>query len=154
MAHVNRNWRLMVPGVPDDAMYLMSQPNDFGLRFVPSKLTRAVHRAALLMAWSPLGRPATWLAVALGLLVAAPRLASRRAVTALAASSLCYGGAYAVVSVSTDLRYNVWTMLAAMLGLAIAVAERSALSWPRRAVALVPAMLVIVVEIVGLVGTG
>ena len=151
IAHLDWNWRLMVPSVPDDAVYLMSEPNDLGLHFTPNPATRVVAGAARIMAWSPLGRPATWLAAALGLLIVAPCLPSRRIVTALAASALLYGSAYALVSVAPDLRYNLWTMLAAMIGLAIVLAERAALSWPRRVAALAPAGLVMICELVALV---
>lgn len=150
LEHVDLNWRLAVAGVPDDAVYMMSEPNPFGLRFTPNALTHAVVGAARAMAWSPLGRPATWLAVALGLLIAAPRLKSRPLVTALAASALLYGGAYAVVSVSTDLRYNLWTMLAAMLGLAFALVEGAQLSRRRMVAASAPLLLVVMLEVGGL----
>jgi hypothetical protein len=75
------------------------------------------------MALSPLGRPATWLAVALGLLFLAPRLPHGRFVAAVSLSALCYGGGYALVSVAPDMRYNLWTMLAAMLALIVALAD-------------------------------
>lgn len=123
IAHVNWNWRFLVPDVPDDAVYRMSQPNDLGIAFTPNPATHAIGRAARWMALSPLGRPATWLAVALALLLIARRLPSRRFVTALALSALLYGGAYALVSVAPDMRYNLWTLLAAMLALAVAVAD-------------------------------
>ncbi len=123
LAHLNRNWRWAVATVPGDAVYAMSAPNPWGLGFAWNATTRAVLAGARVMADTPLGRPATWLAVALGLLCVAPALPSRRIVTALAASALLYGGAYAVVSVAADLRYNVWTMMAAMLALALAAGE-------------------------------
>jgi hypothetical protein len=85
------------------------------------------------------------------LLVIAPRLRSRRLVTGLAASALLYGGAYAVVSVAPDLRYNLWTMLAAMIALAAALAERAPLSWRRGTAALAPVVIVAIVELAGLV---
>lgn len=151
VAHLDWNWRMMVQSVPDDAVYMMSDPNDLGLRFTPNAATRVVVGAARIMAWSPFGRPASWLAVALGLLIVAPRLPSRRSLTALAASALLYGGAYALVSVAPDLRYNLWTMLAAMVGLAIVLPERAALSWRRRLAALAPVVLVMISELVALI---
>lgn len=132
-AHLNRNWRWLVPQVPDDAFYMMSQDNDLGLSFTPNAATKILWRGATIMAWSPLGRPATWLAVALGLLMLAPSLPSRRLISALAGSSLLYGGAYAVVSVAPDMRYNLWTMLAAMLGSICFVAEAGQLKSSFRA---------------------
>ncbi len=123
IAHLNLNWRFLVPNVPLDAVYLMSQPNDLGIRFVPNPLTRAIVAAAQWMAWSPLGRPATWLAVALALLAISDVLPSRRAIRALACSALAYGFGYALVSVATDMRYNLWTMMAAMIAAVLALGD-------------------------------
>ncbi|MBD3760719.1 hypothetical protein [Rhizorhabdus sp.] len=151
IAHLNWNWRLAVPSVPDDSVYMMSQPNDLGLRFVPNAATRAVVGAARIMAASPLGRPASWIALALGLLVAAPRLPSRRLVTALALSALLYGAGYALISVASDLRYHLWTLLAAMLGLAVTLAERAAISRRRAMLMIAPVLIVAIVEMGALV---
>ncbi|WP_340314199.1 hypothetical protein [Rhizorhabdus argentea] len=151
LAHLDWNWRFLHT-LPGDAVYLMSQPNDLGLRFTPNEATSAVVWAAQWLAWSPLGRPATWLALALGLVIAAPRLPSRRIVLALAASALFYGGAYGLISVAPDLRYNLWTMLATMTGLAIALAERAALAWRRRLLVIVPVVAAMLVETMALLG--
>ncbi len=121
LAHLNLNWRFLVARVPDDAIYIMPAPvNDLGLSYRASPAAAAIYRAASALAASPLGRPATWLAVALVLLILSPWFRLRRAVTALVLSALLYGGAYAIVSVAPDLRYNLWTMLSAALALAIA----------------------------------
>jgi uncharacterized membrane protein YvlD (DUF360 family) len=154
LAHLNWNWRFLLPTIPDDAVYMMSQPNDLGLRFVPNALTRIIGHAARIMAWSPLGRPISWLCLAVGLLIIAPRLPSRRFVTAIAASALCYGGAYAVVSVAADLRYNLWTMIAVMIGLAIAFAdtrhEGLSIGKARLCSAFAPAAMVMLLEMAAL----
>lgn len=150
IAHLDWNWRLAVPAVPDDSVYMMSAPNDLGLEFLPNAGTRFVVNAARAMAASPFGRPASWLAVAIGLLVVASGLRQRRLVIALAASALLYGGAYAVVSVAPDLRYNLWTMLAGMVGLSILLAERPVLPLWRWAVATAPLVAVTAVEIAAL----
>ncbi len=156
LAHLNLNWRLWVPHVPDDAVYIMSQPNDLGLSFTPNPVTLSIGRAARVMALSPFGRPATWLALALGLLILAPRLPSRRFVTAIACSALFYGSGYAVVSVAADLRYNLWTMLATMIGLAVAFADGRTgsvvLSRRRLLIAATPAMLAATLEMIALFG--
>lgn len=123
IAHVNWNWRFFVGCVPDDAVYAMTTENDYGIGFMPNRATRVIGTAARWLAWSPLGRPATWLAICTGLLLVAPHLPSRRFVTALALSALGYGGAYALVSVAPDLRYNLWTMLAGAIALIVATSE-------------------------------
>jgi hypothetical protein len=131
LAHLNINWRFLVARVPDDAIYIMAMPaNDLGLSYRASPAARMIYRAASALAASPFGRPATWLTVAAALLALAPSFRCRRAVTALALSALLYSGAYAVVSVAPDLRYNLWTMLAAAL--ALAIAARDIVTVPRR----------------------
>ncbi len=129
LAHLNLNWRFLVDRVPDDAIYIMRAPaNDLGLAYRPSPPAMAVYRAASALAASPLGRPTTWLTVALVLLILSPGARWRPEVAALALSSLLYGAAYGVVSVAPDLRYNLWTMLAAALALAIAAGDLAATS--------------------------
>lgn len=122
-AHLARNWRVTLDGVPQDAVYAMSEPNPYGLRFTPNPLTRIVVGAAQAMANSPFGRPVTWIVIALILVPLSGRLASRPIIRALAASAILYGGAYALISVAPDLRYNLWTILAAMLATAFALGD-------------------------------
>ena len=141
LAHFNANQRWFVATVPDDAVYIATTPNDAGLRFEMNALSGLVHRAAAILAISPLGRPATWLAVAVALLgiggAPLPRL--------LALSALLYGGGYAVASVAPDLRYNLWTMLAAMIATLMTVATGSlagARRWRLAAAATIVALVV------------
>ena len=152
IGHLNWNWRFMVGCVPDDAVYVMTTPNRFGIGFAPSRATMAVYRAARWMARSPLGRPATWLAVAAGLLLLVAALPSGRTVAALALSALCYGGGYAVVSVAPDLRYNFWTMLAAAVALVVALSELPGLTVGRGRLLLaaMPAVIVVGAELLAL----
>lgn len=141
-AHLNNNWRFMLPDVPNDAVYVMSAPNDLGLRFNVTPIAKKVSDAAYVMARSPVGRPISWIMVAIGLLIMAPGLPSRRIVTGLGLSALIYGGAYAVVSVAADLRYNLWTMLAGLIGIAIVAAEWRSVRPVRLGIALIPLLLV------------
>jgi hypothetical protein len=150
--HLNRNWRFLVPDVPDDAVYVMTTPNQYGLDFRENLATRIVARAAGIMARSPLGRPATWIAVALGLILVGSRLRSRHFVLGMAGSAFIYGCGYAVVSVAPDMRYNLWTMLATAMALIVAVTElrRAPDTGPAPmslALAAVPAALVIAAEL-------
>lgn len=119
LAHFGRNLRFAGQDVPDDAIFLMSAPNPYGLHFVPGTAAKAIYRAATMMARSPFGRPATWLAVAMLLLL----FVRQPLVVLFAASATLYGGGYLVVSVAPDLRYNLWTMLAAMLALVLATTK-------------------------------
>jgi hypothetical protein len=151
LAHFNRNQRWYVRSVPGDAVYLMSADNDLGLAYHPGRAASAIGAAAEWLAWTPLGRPATWLAIAAGLLLIAGRLRSSALIRALALSALLYGGAYLVVSVAPDLRYNLWTMVAALLGLVVALAERTAVPTRLWALAALPAIVAIAGEVAGLV---
>lgn len=123
LAHLNRNLRFLVADVPDDAVYVMTTPNPFGIGFHANAATNAVAWAAQIMAVSPLGRPALWIAVAVGLLLISRRLRNRLFQTAVCVSTILYGSAYAVVSVAPDLRYNLWTMLGAMMALVVAISD-------------------------------
>lgn len=141
LAHLDVNWRFLVARVPDDAIYIMpTPPNDLGLSWHRSPPAIMVYRLATALAASPLGRPATWLAVAAALLAGAASFRCPRAVVALTLSALLYGGAYALVSVAPDMRYNVWTMVAAAIALAIAAPDlaeipRVRLMWSGMAIA-------------------
>lgn len=129
---------------------MMSEPNDLGLKFTPNPITKTILGAARAMAWSPFGRPITWLAVALGLLVIAPVLPSSRHINMLSCSALGYGLAYVFVSVAPDMRYNLWTIIAAMLAAAVALSDlghgSNSVSKPRLMLATAPVLLVIVLE--------
>ena len=149
LRHLNENWRFMVKAVPDDAVYVMSEPNDLGLQFRSNAASLAVWRAAVAVARSPLGRPATWIAVALGLLIAGGGGRSRAVVVGLALSALFYGGAYLFASVAPDLRYNLWTMLAAALALIVwsATLSEASVRWPRLLAGALPVVLTIAAEL-------
>ena len=147
--HLNENWRFMVKEVPDDAVYVMSEANDLGLHFTPNAASLTVWRAAVALARSPLGRPATWIAVALGLLIAGGGGRSRAVVIGLSLSALFYGGAYLVASVAPDLRYNLWTMLAAALALIVwaTTLRANPVAWPRLLVAAVLVVFTVAAEV-------
>ena len=154
LAHFNWNQRWLIRQVPRDAVYVASQPNDLGLAFHEGPGAARVFALAQATAQSPLGRPATWTAVAIALLILAPHLASRALVTALGGSALLYALAYGAVSVAPDLRYNLWTMLAAMIGLLVALVELPRTAAARRdaLLAAVPVAIVVAGELVAMAG--
>ena len=68
-----------------------------------------------------MGWPAArWLALAFGVLLVAPTLPSRRLILPLVLSALLYGLAYSVLSVASELRYYLWTMIATALATLVA----------------------------------
>jgi hypothetical protein len=84
--------------------------------------------AAGTIAASPLGWPALWLVLAIGLLWAsarAPRDGQVALGRALALSAACMSASFAVVSIASDLRYHLWSMVAAALALVLLAGARA-----------------------------
>ena len=129
LAHFNVNTRFLVRDAIERPVQDAIPPNEWGFRLTPGALLTWFDRAARWQAATPLGWPIVWMALALGLLIAAPALASRRLVVPLALSGLLYGLGYLPASVASDLRYHLWTMLATLLAALIAADD---LAWGGR----------------------
>jgi hypothetical protein len=128
LVHLNSNLRFWVgPGEPDDAPPWDGEPNTLGLGAPPNPGGQGLVAAAHWMADCPLGWPAVWLAVAAGLLWAGNGNADPQARIgrALALSALCMGASFAVVSIASDLRYHLWSMVAAALALILLIDARA-----------------------------
>lgn len=123
LQHFNINSRFLVRGWIDRPVPDRSVENDWKFQVTPNPVLSAVDAMALLTAATPLGWPIFWMALAAGLSAIAPRLPSRGLIVPLALSSLLYGLGYGVVSVSSELRYHLWTMLAAMVAACVAAAD-------------------------------
>jgi hypothetical protein len=89
----------------------------------PSPSLSVIDWVAFRNAQVPIGWPVCWMAVAAGLLVIGNRLRSRRIVVPLALSALVYALGYLPMSVASDLRYHMWTMIATALAGVIATAD-------------------------------
>lgn len=94
-------------------------PNDWGFHVTDNPVLRAIDGLAVLSAHTPLGWPIVWIAIALGVVVAAWGRNVARLALPLALSSLFYGSGYLVFSVASELRYHLWTELAALLALVL-----------------------------------
>jgi hypothetical protein len=116
LSHWNINSRLLVRGEIDRAVPEGTVDNDWGFKTVPNPLLKA-------SAKTPLGWPCVWMALAIGLLLASPALPSRGIIVPLALSGLLYGLGYGPLSVSSELRYYLWTYVAVALGAVIASAD-------------------------------
>lgn len=146
-AHFDQNSRLLADDAQLHGLSLQTDPNSWGFAVPPSRLRDTVAALADASVDSPLGWPACWIALAFAALVLMPAGAPPLAV-ALGWSSLLYGLSYLPLSVATEVRYHLWTSLAAALAATMAVAS-GGIAWrSRRAlIALAPLLLVTVAGI-------
>lgn len=123
LAHFNVTMRLFVPrNLPGAMSPVDPEANQLGLGETPGDLERAFW--SLGRAWSalPFAWPALWLAlatVALWPAARAPAGPERNLALAFLVSACCGGFSYVLISVASDLRYHLWTMLAAPVGIAL-----------------------------------
>jgi hypothetical protein len=114
LAHWNETLRWLVPrGRPLAAPPAESEPNALGLAS-PGPAAEPWAAAAGWLAASPFGWPILWLAAAAAALWAARRNVDSIAF-ALALSAATLEASFALVSISADLRYHLWPMLATSL---------------------------------------
>ena len=123
LAHFNANSRFLVRGeivkpVPDQ-----SDPNPWNYRIRSTASLNALDRLISDLEAMPLEWPIWWMGVAAGLLMIAPLLPRRTLITALASSSLLYGLGYLVLSVASEMRYHLWTMMAALVAAVLAAGD-------------------------------
>jgi hypothetical protein len=145
--HFNINTRFLVHDEIERPVQVVSVPNDWGYRIDPSAALSVLDRGALITASSPLGWPIVWIAVALGVLILAPGRASQRITVPLAVSSLFYGSGYLVVSVASEIRYHLWTIIAAFIAAVFLASDlwgKQDVSRLRLAFAVFPVVLVII----------
>jgi hypothetical protein len=119
IAHLNATLRWLVPSHwPLAAPPAYNEPNVLGLESPPCCTLLRWQYAAADMIETPLGWPIFWIAAGLlGLALVhhgtpGPR---RDLATALLVSALCQEVSFAVLSISSDLRYHLWAMLAVAL---------------------------------------
>ena len=98
-------------------------PNPWGYRVTPGPVLHMIDAVTIASAHTPLGWPILWIALALGALVIGWGQAGGALSVPLALSSILYGCGYLVFSVAVELRYHLWTELAALLA-TILVADR------------------------------
>ena len=127
IVQLNANLRFWVgPNESSAVPPLYSEGNALGLGEPPVAAARALTDSAALMAASPLGWPILWFALALGLLWASRGDGRQiRLGRALALSTVCMSASFAVVSLASDLRYHLWSMVAAALALILLADARA-----------------------------
>ncbi|AOH86990.1 hypothetical protein AWL63_21260 [Sphingomonas panacis] len=136
LRHANQNMRFVIGHEFERPVQPQSAPNDWGYRIAQNPLQRALDWLAVQTCRTPLGWPICWIALALGMVFASrgvPGMAMP-----LALSAALYGGGYLVLSVASDLRYHLWTMLAA--GLAVAFLVDAGVPRRRLVLAALPAI--------------
>jgi hypothetical protein len=123
LAHFNINTRFLVHDEIERPVQVESAPNPWNYRVAPNAALGLIDTLALWTAHSPLGWPIWWMALALGTLIVAPRLPSRSFIVPVALSGLLYGLGYLPASVASELRYHLWTMLAAGIAALFAASD-------------------------------
>jgi hypothetical protein len=118
-AHLKINLRLNVAKVNYRPVPDQSITNPWNYDFRPNRVQSWVNRAAVISDRSPLGWPICWLALAFGILAISPALPSRRLIVPITLSVILYGLSYAVISVASDLRYHLWTMVGTCVALVL-----------------------------------
>ena len=133
LGHLNANLRFLVgAGEPDAIPPVGSEPNIVGLGAPPTRMGGWLIVAAGWLVATPLGWPIVWLTLAGMLLWASPRAATAQVALGrmLAFSAAIMSASFAVVSLASDLRYHLWSMVATALA-AILLVDARALA-PRR----------------------
>ncbi|WP_375397880.1 hypothetical protein [uncultured Sphingomonas sp.] len=147
LAHFAISSRLFSRDPGERAVQIDPPPNDWGYKVTPTPLLAAIDAAAVWSATTPPGWPIVWIALALGMMIVAPALPSSRLIMPLARSSFLYGMGYAAFGVASELRYHLWTILAAAIAAVIAGADllggAPTPSW-RRALAATPPLLALI----------
>jgi hypothetical protein len=109
---------------------------------------RLLDALAVATAHSPLGWPIVAMALALGALIASRGLAEARLIVPVALSSLLYGCGYLIFSVASELRYHLWTSIAALIATVLVASEHRAIPPRRLLCAYAPCALVIVAALI------
>ena len=148
LMHFNSNIRLAPPVEQNLPAFAQSDPNPWHFHVPPKRLRDAIQAIVLWANDEPIGWPAFWMAVAAGVLILSPKLPSRQLLRPLALSSLLYGLGYLPVSVASEMRYHLWTMIAALIAAVVAASDIAAgapVARRRLALAATPALLVTVI---------
>ncbi|MCK8455968.1 hypothetical protein [Sphingomonas faeni] len=114
-AHLNSTDRWLVPfRWPSAAPPTASEPNTIGLAD-PNAAARTWESLTAAIVETPLGWPIAWIVVAIVALatcLSRRRDATRDFATALLVSALALEASFAVLSIASDLRYHLWSMIA------------------------------------------
>ncbi|CAN5270677.1 hypothetical protein BH10PSE13_BH10PSE13_08340 [soil metagenome] len=123
LAHFNINARFLIHDevegpAPDKAI-----ENEWGFIVPTNPALRLINQLAVWSIHSPLGWPIWWMALASGLLILSRSMPSRWLIAPITLSALAYGLGYLVFSVSSELRYHLWTITGTMIAAAYVTAD-------------------------------
>ena len=145
LTHFNSNIRFLIRDGDDPRLSLQSDPNPWDFRLEPSALRKVIGDLASDSLLTPLGWPACWLALCLGILLLGPGLPRSSLALPIALSVLLYGFSYLPLSVASEVRYHLWTMIGTAVALPIAltdVAAAGGVTRRRLAIAFAPVAIV------------
>jgi hypothetical protein len=145
LIHFNINSRFLVPNEILGAAPDRSIDNEWHFTVTRGPGLKLINALAAISIHSPLGWPIVWIAVAGGLLSISRFLPSAPLVVPLSLSALLYGLGYLPLSVSSELRYHLWTITGAAIAGAFAAADLAAgapLSRRRLLAAFAPTVLI------------
>jgi hypothetical protein len=126
LTHFNSNIRFFIRDGDDPGLSLQSDPNPWGFRLEPSGLRKVIGDLASDSLLTPLGWPVWWLALCLGILLLVPALPRSSLALPIALSVLLYGFSYLPLSVASEVRYHLWTMIGTAVALPIALTDVAA----------------------------
>jgi len=148
LAHFAINARLVpLSDTIERPVPVKNAPNPWAFPLTPNPLLTALDTLAVASAHTPMGWPIVWIALAAGTLFLGWRVPSARLIVPLALSALLYGGGYLVFSVAAELRYHLWTELAAALATVLVVGEGRAIPPRRWLLAYAPAATITLIAI-------
>ncbi|UZK66177.1 hypothetical protein [Sphingomonas sp. M1-B02] len=136
LAHWNATMRWFVPWhFPQAVPQAESLPNRLGLA-TPGRQVIAFDRVAGWLANSPLGAPILAFAAALAVLALAKpaQITAHGLAVSLALSAVAMEASFLFLSIASDMRYHLWSMLAAWLSLILLLTQP--LPWRRARIAL------------------
>lgn len=124
-------------------------PNEWGFHINPNAATRLLDALALATAHTPIGWPITWIGLALGAFLASWGLPSARLTAPIALSGFLYGLGYLVFSVASELRYHLWTALAALIATMLVLGDPEARTGNRLIRGAIPVLIAVAAGVIG-----
>jgi hypothetical protein len=123
LTHFNINSRFLVHDEIQGPVPEKPVENQWHFEVAPNPALTAITRLAEWSIHSPLGWPIFWMALAAGLLAIGWSMPSAWLTMPLAMSTLFYGLGYLPFSVSSELRYNLWTITGTAIAAGFVIAD-------------------------------